>query len=383
MPNFQDLPDELVLKVLSYTKTKDIVSCGQLSKRIRQISHDGTLWANLEKKIVQTELLEMILSKGCKILNLSNSNIVGRFSSNVKSQLRVLNLSWFASTTVGWPTRASCTENFEVLEELLFLCYSLQHLKMQGIFITPKMAVSICKNDKTLQILDLNYSVFGTNIQVIIKRCQELKEVYLAYNNEDKGHTDDDLEFLAKNISPNLEKLNLSTSDVSDDQVKILLCRCNKIKVLILEETDITSNSLKTIRQYLNLTLEELSLDFGINYMNGYNIFTSFLELKSMARLKTLNLYNKKEKDSEIQNLKQHLPHLRIRTLSERNCEIFAKKKKLDLEQGRNSPASGAHRRFTRNPQTFRCLQCPFNTKDSSAMIGHHLHAHSSYPMLM
>ena len=65
MPNFQDLPDELVLKVLSYTETKDVICCGQLSRRIRQISHDSTLWltANLEKKIVKTELLEMILLK--------------------------------------------------------------------------------------------------------------------------------------------------------------------------------------------------------------------------------------------------------------------------------------------------------------------------------
>ena len=57
----------------------------------------------------------------------------------------------------------------------------------------------------------------------------------------------------------------------------------------------------------------------------------------------------------------------------------------LSNVQGRNfnSPASGAHRPPTHNPQTFRCLQCPFVTEDSSAMIGHHLHAHSSYPMPM
>ena len=350
---WQDLPDELLLKILSYFELKDIISCGQVSKRTRSISKDNSLYVttNLQNKIVKIELLEMVLSKGCKILNLSNSNIVGRFSSNIKSQLRVLNLSWFASTGVGWPTQASCTENIEVLEELLFSCYSLQHLKMRGIFITPKMAVGICKNGKTLQILDLNYSVFGesgyfpypnstvirldnivpnSNIQAIIKCCQELKEVYLAYNNDKKGPTNDDLEFLAKNISPNLEKLDLSTVNVSNDQVKILLCRCNKIKVLILEETDITRNSLKTIRQFLSLTLEELSLDLTCN-MNGYNNFTNFLELKSMPRLKTLNLYNKRENEWQIQNLKQHLPHLRIRTLYERNSEILAKNKKLDL----------------------------------------------------
>ena len=33
------------------------------------------------------------------------------------------------------------------------------------------------------------------------------------------------------------------------------------------------------------------------------------------------------------------------------------------------------------NPQNFRCLKCPFVTEDSSAMIDHHLHAHSSYPI--
>ena len=189
MPNFQDLPDELVLKVLSYMETKDIVSCGQLSKRIRQISHDGTLWvtANLEKKIVKTELLEMILSKGCKILNLSNSTIIGSLSSNLKSQLRVLN---FSRLVGAWPAQECCIENIDILEELLFSCHSLQHLVMEGILLTPKMAVGICKNSKTLQILNLNPafinekknsflddSYYLTCLQKIFKGRQELKEV--------------------------------------------------------------------------------------------------------------------------------------------------------------------------------------------------------------
>ena len=47
MLQFQDLPDELVLKILSYLSSfkisKDLISCGQVSKRIRNISQDGTL----------------------------------------------------------------------------------------------------------------------------------------------------------------------------------------------------------------------------------------------------------------------------------------------------------------------------------------------------
>jgi hypothetical protein len=84
---WQDLPDELILKILSYSEVKDLISCGQVSKRTRNISRDRSLWvtANLEKKIVNTELLEMILKV--------NSTIVGSLSSNIEFQLRALYLS--------------------------------------------------------------------------------------------------------------------------------------------------------------------------------------------------------------------------------------------------------------------------------------------------
>lgn len=66
----------------------------------------------------------------------------------------------------------------------------------------------------------------------------------------------------------------------------------------------------------------------------------------------------------------------------------------LSNVQGRNFQQP-THRQFHQNlpnnghghsggsGNQFRCLQCPFFTDDSSAMIGHHLHAHSSYPMPM
>ena len=82
---FQDLPDELLLKVLSYSETKEIISSGLASKRLRRISRDYSLWqrVNLSKKMVNTELLELILDQRCTSLNLSNSNIYGRFTGSV------------------------------------------------------------------------------------------------------------------------------------------------------------------------------------------------------------------------------------------------------------------------------------------------------------
>ena len=229
--NFGDLPNELILKVFSYSEPKELISSGQLSKRIRKISHDKSLWqqVNLSKKIVKTELLEMILSKGCLSLNLSKSTILGSLSLDKESQLRNLNLD-------------DCT-NIEVLEELLASCYSLEKLEMQYATIGPKLAASIQQNGKTLQILNLYYS-FGlqeyTICNDIIRDCQELKEVYF-------GRTklyDDDLTFLAKNISPKVEIIDLSYTIVKDDHVEMILSRSNKIKTLHLRGSLFITNDL-------------------------------------------------------------------------------------------------------------------------------------------
>ena len=195
MLNFQALPDELILKILSYSEIKDLISCGQVSKRTRKISHDGTLWmtANLERKIVKTELLEMILEKGCKILNICHSAILGSLNSNIKSHLRVLKFSQPVCDRVTVTGQCcDCGEKAGALEELLLSCCSLQHLHMEGVNISPKMAVSICKNGKTLQILNLNcsslYEAAASHpynyLQEILKCCQQLKEVDLAHVNE-------------------------------------------------------------------------------------------------------------------------------------------------------------------------------------------------------
>ena len=143
--NFGDLPNELILKVFSYSEPKELISSGQLSKRIRKISHDKSLWqqVNLSKKIVKTELLKLILDKGCKSLNLSNSIILGSLNLDKESQLRNLNLD-------------NCT-NIEVLEELLASCYSLEKLEMKYATLGPKMAASIQQNGKTLQLI---YNVY-------------------------------------------------------------------------------------------------------------------------------------------------------------------------------------------------------------------------------
>ena len=112
------------------------------------------------------------------------------------------------------------------------------------------MADSICKNGKTLQVLNMTQSfvhestypysacyrpdktVPNGNLQSIIKCCQELKEVDLNYINGEEGLIRVDHELLVRNIPPKVDK------------VKIMLSRCNKIKALSLEACFMTDDSL-------------------------------------------------------------------------------------------------------------------------------------------
>ena len=109
---------------------------------------------------METDILEIVLSKGCKSLNLSNSNIIGYFLSLIQnSKLRELDLSNCKATAA------------EVFEDLLSTCHSLIKLSLEGLLITQKMAKSICQNNKTLQEVNLNNSNFELVSRELDKLC--------------------------------------------------------------------------------------------------------------------------------------------------------------------------------------------------------------------
>ena len=168
MPSFLDLPDELILEVLRYTEITDVLKCGQVSKRIRTISNDNSLFqtVNLSGKYLKTDLLATVLNKNCKSLNLSDSSISGSLSLIQNSRLRKLDIS---------NCRAS---PFDAIEELLASCHSLQILSLKGSQLTPRIVTSICQNSQTLQVLKLYYSCFeGEWYQEVIKTCLEMEQI--------------------------------------------------------------------------------------------------------------------------------------------------------------------------------------------------------------
>ena len=94
--DLEDLPNELLLKILSYLNINSIISCGLLSKRIRFISHDVSLWQkiNIYQKTVPTKFLKFVMKNGCKYLSLSCAKLKENSTLQRKSEIRFLKVEY-------------------------------------------------------------------------------------------------------------------------------------------------------------------------------------------------------------------------------------------------------------------------------------------------
>ena len=85
---FEDMPDEILLKVLINLDYFSLIRCGHVSKRVREISHDKSLWEKMKifERIVPAEFIQFVLDRGCKYLSLLMSEIEGT-SLNLASSI--------------------------------------------------------------------------------------------------------------------------------------------------------------------------------------------------------------------------------------------------------------------------------------------------------
>ena len=297
----EKLPDEVILNVLSYVKIKDLILCGQVSKRIRVISQDESLWKkiNLYNKKVPADFVEMVINRGCKYLSLYQIKMIGKFKClNEKSQLRYLKLS----------CRLLSDATLEGREEILASCHHLQKLSVQALNITSNMAISICfQNARSLNFLDF-YRCTGLDLQsirLIVENCLELEYANFAFTDLDE----DSVKCLANNLTPKIVKLDLSFQSCLDDvNLGTLVKRCNKINNLIVKNTLITNYGLNEIIKNLNNSLEEL--DVSATLVND----SGLLELRNMPKLRSLmhNSIYLFLTDEEVENLTEQLPILSI-----------------------------------------------------------------------
>ena len=313
----EDLPNEILLKILSLLDIKGVLQCGQSSKRLREISNDKLLWLklNLNERKVPYGFIKKAAENGCEYLNLHKGCVHG---GGEKSEVpwRMKYLALFYTD--------NCTK---VLQN----CCSLEKLAVDGLKLTPWYIEQICRNSETLRILSLGPVTMGLrNPKELVEKlfssmskCHQLTEVNFYSGPYDPL----DFRTLVENLTPNILKLNLPCHNVKDEHISTLVQRCKKIKELNLENTSITNDSVKSIVESLN-SLEKL--DVSCTKIK----FTALLQLKSVPTLKILRcfphyVYQNQTYKDKIKKLVLLLPDISINK-PEDSFQIASPKKRVN-----------------------------------------------------
>ena len=174
--------------------------------------------------------------------------------------------------------------NFKFPKEI-----QLESLFMSGFdihYTHLEMLIPSC--EKSLQVLDISRckNVTPQAIQLIVSRCLRLISVDFC----GLKHAG----FICNNLTPNIEKVSLSATDISNEDIKMLVRRCNKIKELDISNTKIEiTEVMDEIILYLSSTLEKLCLPTSYFDSTFSPTFSQFdccplFKLGSMPKLKCI-----------------------------------------------------------------------------------------------
>ena len=308
----EDLPNEVLLLIFKFLKMKELLKFGQVSKRIRAISNDESLWMklNLFKGNVPYGFIEKAVENGCRYLSLAGADLNAvpemptlllRNGKKVPKTTQIrYNLKYFTCSV-----KFLSTTRTTVQRELLKYCHSLQKLSLI-LTLSDEDVKHIIQNGKTLKVLDLRcFYALGleTNtklIQNLIKKCFELSELNFSCIVSKQSEV---LSAIVNNLSPNILKVDLGyNGNLEDSHVLALVKRCRKITELVLRCTSITNNSVDSIAKHSSLE----KLDVSNTEIDS----TALLQLGTIRTLKVLNCL--KDKKIDENNIRKRLPQLSI-----------------------------------------------------------------------
>ena len=303
MLSLEDLPDEITLKILNFVNIKDLFRCLAVNKKLRTIANDQSLWSTMQLKgKMPAELLPQVLAKGCQYLSIYNiADMTGgraKFPKNF--QLKYLAVE----------NSSSEKDRSDIhLPELATSCYGLEKL---SVYVYPldfarasKMLKCIIQNSQTLKVLyiqDLDQrqlTMSFESVKLIITLCVELTELSITYTKL----SEESIDFICENLTPKIEKLDISWHDsLDDEQLKKLLTRCNKLIELDISGTQVSNESIATIVKLLSPTLKKLEASCENINLSG------LLKLASMPNIQALGNDLLSEEDKE--KFEEIMPHL-------------------------------------------------------------------------
>ena len=215
-----DLPEEVILKILEFLDIKELLLCGQVSQRLRAISNDGSQWRKFQ------------------ILDMAGCNLIKTI----------------------------------LLQDLFINCTHLTELNICGYHATntllaPQIQALVDNLTPTILKVSLSHqsNLTDGNVKKMVKRCNKITHVDLSWTQI----TNDSVQSIVKHLNTTLEKLDLSLTNV--DFAGLLQLKCiPTLKLLvckicyngIFEYFD--SGSIKNLKQQLpNISITDESFQIA------------------------------------------------------------------------------------------------------------------------
>ena len=295
LKSLENLPEEIILKILGQVNIRDLVRCSFVNKKIRKIAHDKSLWEkmNLCSDVdVPAELFSKLLEKGCEYLSIPLISAVkgtARFEKN--SELKYISFHVSKSTNCLPEFAASC----HGLEKLTVFCVDIDQSGFDQLF------KCFIQNSSTLKVLSIvNCQIMSyESMRLIVTLCQGLTDLNIWGTSISQKTMD----FFCANLTIGIKKLDISGQPTfGDDQLKTLVTRCKTVTELAFVDTNVSDESVDLIIQNLSQTLTKLKVSDS-NFS-----FPNLLKIGSMPNLKFLHVLDLPTNEKE--ELIKTLPHL-------------------------------------------------------------------------
>lgn len=174
---FENLPDEDILKIFSFLDIKDILQCSQVSKRLWSISKDESLWLklNLFQRTVPSEFIQKASENGCKYLSIAHGIFLHQgWKFEIPLNFKYLDISQDSKFEPSY---------YAVPDGLLENCYSLEKLSMEGLMLNEDDFGHLAQVGQTLKVLNLEaicgrpYTNYGNCMEHLMKKCAQLTDL--------------------------------------------------------------------------------------------------------------------------------------------------------------------------------------------------------------
>ncbi|VVC27076.1 Hypothetical protein CINCED_3A000908 [Cinara cedri] len=237
---FDGLPEELMLYIFKMLDKPTLIKCAFVCKEWKRITYDESLWHSLNIPCRRMSLmtLDNILRRNVRFLSISHSNIYvdnGHLFETLLPKLQYLDVS-------------AVYINVQILNSLLNQCSNLVKLSLENCRLNQACCQNIERNTK-LKVLNLSSTrgldICGLKSIISLKNLEELNVSWAQMS-------DDDVHFLISNMIPTIKCLNISgfLKQIADYDLISLTRRCPQlIELDISDNLAITSDSLDCILQ--------------------------------------------------------------------------------------------------------------------------------------